>query len=191
MFCLTGAASKSNIFIANSRAGYISWKEQWHGELSSSVVILINLVPSVMLYSCEPSMWNLCAEISSFLAKLSLWFNKLSSNFPDSIKVISSKANIEGFTTSGSLTRFLNIFLFFDFFNRRLAPNCYNFFSNVIVWPLIQCRTKDNYLCSWYRLACSKRSRGGLVHLSPSLAFIFSRSFYFAPLPTIWTPGTG
>ena len=50
--------------------------------------------------------------------------------------------------------------------------------------------------------ACSKRSdsgercevkkgmksRGGLgreVPLSPSLAFIFSRSFYFAPLPTI------
>ena len=62
-------------------------------------------------------------------------------------------------------------------------------------------------------LACSKRSdsgercevkkgmksrgglgrevRGSLSHLSPSLAFIFSRSFYFAPLPTIWTPGTG
>ena len=50
-------------------------------------------------------------------------------------------------------------------------------------------------------IACSKRSdsgercevkkamksRGGLGRE----AFIFSRSFLFAPLPTIWTPGTG
>ena len=44
------------------------------------------------------------------------------------------------------------------------------------------------------RMSLFKTNLTGVPSLTspPSLAFIFSRSlFFFAPLPTIWTPGTG
>ena len=49
---------------------------------------------------------------------------------------------------------------------------------------ILKRRTRIRNLSSGY-LACSKRSA------PPPSLLLFRAPFYFAPLPTIWTPGTG